>query len=86
MKRFDLVGVDVTGSPVKLNKDVSRFVGHNDYFSIQPSYDRSFITLVTPKGSYFLKKSESANRYQGKCEGRKVHIILKKIIGQLIYW
>ena len=86
MKRFDLIGVDVTGQPVKLNKDVSEFIGHNNYFHIQPSYDNSFVTLITPKGSYTLKKHQSLNLFQGNCEGHKVHVSLKKIVGEIRFW
>jgi hypothetical protein len=42
--------------------------------------------LVTAKGNYILNKHQSANRYQGTCNGVKVHFTMKQIVGKLIYW
>lgn len=87
MKNYPLVGVNVVGTPVKYGSEVSEFTGHNNYFSVVVSkLDPTLAILTTPKSSYQLKKHTSLNIYQGKCNGRKVHVCLQKIVGKLIHW
>lgn len=85
MKRFALTGVTALSQPARISADVTKFTGHNDYFTVA---DKGFgnIELSTPKGSYLLKKHTNQNYYHGTCAGRKVHIILKKIVGEVLFW
>lgn len=85
MKRFALVGVTALNQPARVNAEVTRFTGHNDYFTVVV---KSFgnMELSTPKGSYLLKKHTNQNYYHGTCGGHKVHVILKKIVGEVLFW
>lgn len=88
-RSFPLVGVDVLGNEVKLSKDVVAFTGHNDHFRVTRTDDERFIRLVTPNGTYPLQKHKFLNIYQGtwgEDNKRKMHIILKKVVGELIIW
>ena len=87
MKRFSLAGVNQSGEPVKLGKEVSEFVGHDNYFNVVPSkIDKTLILLHTPKGSYNLKKHATKNEFHGVCGGRKTHITLQQIVGEIRFW
>ena len=44
------------------------------------------ILLSTKENLYVLKKHDSLNIYKGVCNGVKVQVSLKKIVGKLIYW
>ena len=87
MKRFSLAGVNQSGEPVKLGKEVSEFVGHGNYFAVVPSkIDPTLVMLNTPKGSYTLKKHTTKNEFHGQCRGRKTHIALQQIVGEIRFW
>ena len=88
-RSFPLAGVDVIGNTVKLSKDVVAFTGHNDHFRVVRTDDDRFIRLITPNGTYPLQKNNYLNIYQGVWgtdKSRKMHISLKKIVGELIIW
>ena len=84
MRSITLVGVNALGEPVKLSKDMSHFVGHDDYFRVDPS--AAVIKLTTPQAVYYLKKHPSQNIFTGVCKGKKVHVSLKKVVGELRFW
>ena len=44
------------------------------------------ISLHTAKGNYELEKHPTLNYYHGVCNGVKVQVSLKKIVGELRYW
>lgn len=44
------------------------------------------VKLRTKKGSYMLKKHDQLNIYTGECNGIKVHVVLKKMVGTVIFW
>jgi len=86
MKSFPLIGVDTMNQPVKFAKEVVSFTGNHDYFKVIPSQDETTLTLITPKNTYTLHKHATLNIYGGVCANRKVHISLKKIVGELRFW
>jgi len=85
MKRYPLIGIDAFNNHARISADVVAFTGHNEYFRITcPAMGE--LTLITPKGSYPLKRHTQLNIFQGTCDGVKVHVSLKKIVGELRYW
>jgi hypothetical protein len=42
-------------------------------------------TERNPEG-YILQKHATINMWKGECSGKKVHVMLKKITGQIIGW
>lgn len=85
MKRYDLAGITATNKPARIAADVVGFVNHSDYFNVH-AVSKDSLQLSTPKGSYTLLKHATLNIYQGTCNGRKVHVSLKKIVGELRFW
>ena len=45
-----------------------------------------FAKLRTHDGDYLLKKHGTENYYSGTCNTRIVHLILKPMVGNLIWW
>ena len=84
-KRISLVGLDVTGKHVSTGKDVVRFGDINDTIVICNHTDK-FCELYTRKDIYKLIKHLKLNIYTGTCNGHRVHVSLKKIVGELRYW
>ncbi|RLB94158.1 MAG: hypothetical protein DRH26_01980 [Deltaproteobacteria bacterium] len=83
--KVKLTGINVLGERVKFLKDVVEFTDDNSYFSITMG-DANSVKLITPKGTYYLKKHTSLNIYSGICGDTKVRVSLKKIVGLLSYW
>lgn len=83
MKRVPLLGINALGNTAKFGHEVDQFTDANKYFSIRPYLP---VTLVTPKGSYPLTKHGSLNIYSGICNGHKVHVSLKKVVGEVRFW
>ena len=44
------------------------------------------VNVTTERGSYELLKHPTLNIYVGECMGYKVHVSLKKEVGELRYW
>jgi hypothetical protein len=90
MKRAQLLGVNTLSEPVKFGADVVAFVSSDNYFKITPDRNPEgvifAVKVTTPKGSYVLTKHPTLNVYAGICGRTKVHISLKKIIGEVRYW
>ena len=85
MKRLSLSGVNSLNEQVKLNKHVVKFITDDNYMSIT-MLNFLNLELVTPKGTYNLQRNPKLNIYQGNCNGHKVHVSLKKIVGEIRYW
>lgn len=84
MKSFKLSGVNAIGNTVKLSKDVVAFTGNADYFRVVRN--KGSVKVITPKGCYNLVKHPTLGIYTGKCGSTKVHVSLKKVVGELRYW
>lgn len=84
MKRYKLTAVDAIGRPARIADDVIAFESEDGYFRIIKRMGE--IQIITPKASYVLKRHTQLNIYQGTCGGHKVHVSLKKIVGELRYW
>jgi len=56
-------------------------------FTVTPHTDRELVTLTTKKDSYILRRHPSQNMYWTTIgKSVKVHVTLKKMIGELIFW
>lgn len=86
MRSIALTGVNALGIPARLAKDVLNFIDEKAYFFVTREANPNRLKLVTPKGSYFLKKHSVQNIWMGNCAGRKVHVSLKKVTGELRFW
>jgi hypothetical protein len=85
MKRVSLLGTNALGQTVQYGHEVAQFIDADKYFSIKPPVN-GVVTLVTPKGSYALKAHGKLNIFSGICNGHKVHLSLKKIVGEIRFW
>lgn len=70
-------------------KGVKPFVA--SYFKLSGYKDESTgeycaLFLTTPKGKYELKFNAGAGIWQCTANGRKLHVSLKKVVGELRYW
>jgi len=87
-----LVGMKSRTEKARIGIEVVGFMDINQKFIVTCHVetvdipDKNSITLKTAKGEYTLQKHASANRYEGTCDGIKVHVCLKKVSGNLIYW
>ena len=90
MRRIALVGVNALGESVKYGNEVVKFTDAKNYFSVTVNIDDNGIyaacQVVTPKDTYILLKHSTQNSYHGVCNGRRVHVSLKKIVGEIRYW
>lgn len=56
---------------------------------IKESDDKVTLKSIIKSGQTFvydLYKHPSQNYYKGECNGHKVHVSLKALVGKLIYW
>ena len=87
-----LTGMKSRTEVARIGSEVVGFIDADSKFAITVNnlfgadIDSDTITIKTVKGSYELSKSLVANRYEGTCAGIKVHVVLKKISGKVIYW
>jgi len=88
MKRYPLVGFKSALVPARVASEVTFFedAPSNGVFRIELDKDPSCIHLHTKKDSYQLAKHSQLNIYMGVCNGHKVHVSLKKVVGELRYW
>jgi len=92
LHRVKLVGVTADGSVAKYGSDVVAFKGRIqkpdlpkwEVFVKKLSADK--VQVNTPKGAYTLPLSRAGNFFQGVCNDVKVHISLKKVVGELRAW
>ena len=85
IRKFRLQGVNALGERVKLGAEVVSFTDEKKYFSIKIESPTT-IRLVTPKGSYSMKKHQSLNLFQANIAGHKAQVSLQKVIGWIGYW
>lgn len=89
LHKVQLVGMDKSGNVVKSSDadKVVRFVGGKEgYFEVTLCDNLLGVEVVTPKGRYHVPINSALNIFQGVLKGTKVHISLKKIVGELRYW
>jgi hypothetical protein len=84
MRRIALVGVNAIGEKQRTSAAVAKFADELDRMSI--TVHNNSLKMITLKGTHYLKKHSTENYFQGKCNGRVVHISLKKIVGEVRYW
>lgn len=48
--------------------------------------DGDRVKVSTNKDFYILDRHEKLNIYMGEANGHKVHVSLKKLVGELRYW
>lgn len=90
MRTYKLTAVNAMNEAVKLAKDCVALTGHADYFRVVRESPEQ-LKLITGKGTYLLTKHTALNLYQGIWKDssnrpRKMHITLKKIVGELHIW
>ena len=86
-----LIGCLDDGSTAKTHQadDVADFCtqyGKHTVVQLKNSECPDFIKLTTDKGEYRLPKHETQNYYHGVCNGTKVQVSLKKVVGELRAW
>jgi hypothetical protein len=82
---FELVGTTHEDKPARIGSEVAYFFNSQRQVLVFHS-DDGRLQVVTRKGRYFLQKHASQNIYLGKCGGHKVHVSLKKVVGEMRYW
>jgi hypothetical protein len=85
IRKFRLQGVNALGESVKLSADVVSYTDEKKYFSIKIESPNT-IRLITPKGSYQMKKNSNQNIYQATLAGHKAQVSLQKVVGWIGYW
>lgn len=59
----------------------------NPKFTVKRVPEERRVILTTQQDTYHIGKSLTIkNLYQGQCNGNKVHVTLKKLVGKVIYW
>jgi len=84
---FQLEAVLEDGTPVTSQnfKEADRFEALDGSFTVSTDLGDKVI-VIGKKGSYPLHKHKSQNIYSGTCNGFKVHVTLKKMVGTLRTW
>ncbi len=87
MKTIQLVGVTAEGVPATNQQAhlVTAFVSTLGNNHCKINFDGS-VTYTTSKDKYLFIEHKSINRYQGMAGKNKAHIILKKVVGKIVYW
>ena len=65
-------------------QDRHHLQSEDGYFKVTAS--GSNVVLTTSKGSYVLEKHPTQNHFAVTAKGIKVQVIVKKMVGTLIYW
>jgi len=86
MEKYTLVGKTALDQTARINAEVVKFTGHNDYFHVTLSEDGKSVTVITGKGCYYIRKHPTLNVFTGYCNGVRTEITLKKIVGELRFW
>ena len=86
MKSIPLIGMKNKSDAARIGAEVKGFLDADRKVAVTVSSDSKSVVLKTTKGSYTLHKSLVTNRYQGSCNGHRVHLCLKKVSGKLVYW
>lgn len=72
-------------TPQNCSMAVGRWYDNDKRVSVQP-INESRVVLITAKGEYVLEKHATQNYYCGKCAGIPVHVIIKPIVGEIIWF
>lgn len=59
--------------------------GTKGYFKVAKPFG-DVVAVETPRGTYHLRFNTASGIFMGEVNGVKVHVSLKKIVGELIYW
>lgn len=91
MRTLDLVGILADGKEAKTSDaaNVVHFAdkqGHVQITKMMDSDNPDYIKMVTSTGIYRLPKHATLNYYHGVCNGVKVQVHLKKVVGTVRYW
>jgi len=91
LKKYRVTGISpdepVTPQTCSLKGQVYYYRSENDKIRVSNICDGSEqIKLSTQHGVYRLDKHPSQNMYTGECQGVKVHIMLKPMVGEMIFW
>jgi len=81
-----LVAVDGNNKPVTRSNCQYEIAFVADGYRVFSNYTDQTVTLITPKDTYSVPKHPTLNMYADTLNGIKVHITLKKLVGQIIYW
>jgi hypothetical protein len=86
MKQVKLFAVLENGEKVSSSnwQERVKLTDEDGYFHVFPEKDSC--KLTTKKGTYTLKKHPTQNHYHNQLNNFKVQIIVKKMVGTLIYW
>lgn len=86
-KQFNvpLVGMKSRTETARIGKEVVGFISTDKKFAVV-RIGTDNVSIKTAKGTYTLLKHASANRFEGTCAGIRVHVVLNKIVGKVIYW
>jgi hypothetical protein len=89
-KRIKLIGTleDGTVAKTRQAKEVVMFVSRDRKYKVSyaVSHNKDSLFLETPNDNYILGKHYMHNYYWGECKGIKVHVTLKKVIGEIQHW
>ena len=72
-------------TPQNCGMNVGRWYDNESRISVQPA-ENGKVTLITSKGEYVLEKHATQNYYCGRCAGIPVHVILKPMTGEIIWF
>ena len=81
------------GTPAKTHQasEVARFEadsrdGYYVVITVKTPSGKRAVKLITKNGEYILNKHPTQNYFLGECRGYKVHVSLKKIVGEIRHW
>lgn len=88
MDTLALTGFNAVGNTPQLGKDVVYFSDIKGNVTITKDFlgGKEAIALTTKRQTYVLYKHASLNIYTGVANGHKVHVSLKKLVGEVRYW
>ena len=72
-------------TPKNCSMSVGRWYDNDKRVSVLPD-NGGRVVLITSKGEYPLEKHATQNYYCGKCAGIPVHVILKPMTGEIIWF
>ena len=75
----------VPATPQNCDMKIGHWYSDGMRLSVNPKDDKN-VSLITDKGEYNLIKNVSQNYFCGECNGHKVHVILRPMVGEVIFW
>ena len=87
IKLFEILE-DGTLAKTHQSREVVRFQSADRSYKVSyaVSHNKNALLLETPNDNYILGKHYMHNFYLGECKGIKVHVTLKKVIGEIQHW